>query len=780
MKNIHGKVAVITVLFALSIAGNGSTAEGRMEHFDEDVVIRENYGVTFHKQGILDNAHSVWHQTFVIQLNNDVISEPPLKYEGERLHRGNQSIKVGKYLCPALHAYNQHHLRLATDIKISQSNINKLLSNLEPRPKRAVLGFVGHFAKSLFGLSTQDDTDLLSKQIQHIKQLTDVNYDQVSFLSDSLQSFIIKSNQRAKLLQKAIVQNTKILNQTQSIVFETLTRSVNRLLSWINLLHMYGSQYVDTLVDIHGHLLQEEQAVQTLLQGYLPYYFLPPDELGQTLQTISNSLLKLGPFRLSHTEVRYYYHINDLTYQRVDDQLFIKMRIPLTATTTLFTVYQIHAVPIPLAANKQDRTIVEISKPYIAISYDKIFYMRLTENEYQFCTGTQLKRCNQALTMQETTNPDCLLALYNDHPKMISKLYNILFLPSTNHSESHIITVSNNSYLISSKDTHWIQTCPCGTPIQVSPCVLCIVKLPCVCALKGQSFFIPPTLHNCDYSPKPVARHLVNLAALFHFYHETEKLFNVSSKTSFAKLIYPDIPHINILVKTYNDVVGLPKHKLSLAYIAKNLKNHKSLFADKVSKLQNDLGFLSKPEISTGISVITVINCITGAIALSLSLTLYVKLLILTKTVHSFDFMNSKEEISNEYDGSFDVDVHKYMPLVILVLVFIAVASFGSLLLKLWYKLAKLVVLKHSHTTLCLTIFGNNDFVTVKLTTTSVVAQELILQRPSNTVKLSIKITGMLPSLCIAWQGIVIKSNKGHEIELPNIIHVSPLKILKM
>ena len=170
---------------------------------------------------------------------------------------------------------------------------------------------------------------------------------------------------------------------------------------------------MDTLVDIRDHLLQE---------------------VGQTLQTISNSLLKLGPFRLSHTEVGCYFHINHLTYQHVGDQLFIKMRIPLTATTTLFTVYQIHAVPIPLAANKQDRTIVEISKPYISISYDKNFYMRLTESEYQFCTGTQLKRCNQALTMQKTTNPDCFLALYNDHPKMISKLCNILLLPSTNHS----------------------------------------------------------------------------------------------------------------------------------------------------------------------------------------------------------------------------------------------------------------------------------------------------------------------------------------------------------
>ena len=90
-----------------------------MEYFDEDIVIRENYGVTF-QQGILDNVHSVWHQTFVIQLNNNVIPEPPLKCEGERLHHGNQSIKIGKYLCPHMDDVSEIHCWTKQSDKVAQ------------------------------------------------------------------------------------------------------------------------------------------------------------------------------------------------------------------------------------------------------------------------------------------------------------------------------------------------------------------------------------------------------------------------------------------------------------------------------------------------------------------------------------------------------------------------------------------------------------------------------------------------------------------------------------
>ena len=67
-----------------------------------------------------------------------------------------------------------------------------------------------------------------------------------------------------------------------------------------NILHLYCAQYTDVLLDIKTHLLQTEQAIQTLLQGYLPYYFVPPEDLHAAIQTIGHELSKIGPFRLRH------------------------------------------------------------------------------------------------------------------------------------------------------------------------------------------------------------------------------------------------------------------------------------------------------------------------------------------------------------------------------------------------------------------------------------------------------------------------------------------------
>ena len=112
-----------------------------------------------------------------------------------------------------------------------------------------------------------------------------------------------------------------------------------------------------TLADIRFHLSQTETAIQTLLNGYLPYYFVHAILLQSALDTIADEVIKFGPFKLSHTEIAevgYYYHLQDITYTLDQQQLFIKIQIPLTATTTAFTLYRVHSVPIPLGANHSD------------------------------------------------------------------------------------------------------------------------------------------------------------------------------------------------------------------------------------------------------------------------------------------------------------------------------------------------------------------------------------------------------------------------------------------
>ena len=451
-------------------------------------------------------------------------------------------------LCPAIKSYNDRHLHLTKDIRFIQNNIRMMLSKTSSlkKDRRDLLGFVGRFAKSLFGVSTEEDTTILQKQIKQLYDSTVGQSEQLNTFIDDFLSYVVKDNKKFKLLQKATLLNNQAIRAISSLINSTITTE-HEFTKIINVLHIYGSQYVDTLVDIQSHLRQTELAIQTLLQGYLPYYFVPPTELQNTLASIRSQLTRIGPFHLTHTEIGYYYHIQDITYKLHKDKLFVKIRIPVTSTTTAFTLYWIHSVPIPVSANQEDQTVIDIPEPYIAISLDKLFYMSLSESQYQFCTGNNLKRCKQALTMQEISYPSCALALFYDNPRSVAKLCSVSFLPKSQFHQSHVITVADNAYLTFTLDKNWIQTCPGKAPVEIKPCKLCIVRLPCACSLKGQTFFIPPTLQHCKYEPTPVVNHSLNLAALFQFYGDHQQIYNLSSKTFFAKPVLSEIPQIKVL-----------------------------------------------------------------------------------------------------------------------------------------------------------------------------------------------------------------------------------------
>ena len=73
---------------------------------EDESVVRENYGVHFHKQGILNNAHSVWHQTFIVPLEVTKISDVHLYCVKNGPGVGNPSISM-QIFCPALNAYDE-------------------------------------------------------------------------------------------------------------------------------------------------------------------------------------------------------------------------------------------------------------------------------------------------------------------------------------------------------------------------------------------------------------------------------------------------------------------------------------------------------------------------------------------------------------------------------------------------------------------------------------------------------------------------------------------------
>lgn len=518
-----------------------------------NTILRQNYGVMFHTKGLIDNANSVWQQTFAIQLKNKPL--PPINTycnTDKQSPKNSNKFDINS-LCPALQTYQQRHDSILEYIYTAQKNLDIILppnKNLDNRNKRAIFDFVGHFAKSIFGVATTDDTRTLSSHILDIEQLSDATSTELHVLTDSFQSYIKTENKRDILCNQAIQLNHDAINYTHQLIEFTAEELYHNFVNWINFIHIYGIQYTDVLSDIRFHLEQEQIAIQTLFNGYLPQYFVSPLDLSTALDKITNHLKSFSVFELTHKDINHYYHIKDITYVLTMDTLYIKLNLPVADTkSTAFTVYQIHSIPIPIGPDHTDRTILEVEKPYLAVSLNKLFYMSLSQTEYESCVGDQLKRCSQARSMQETRKPNCALALLNDLPKLISELCPVTLLPSTNYSDSYILTISHNQYLVSSLDKVWIQSCASAAPMQIDSCNLCVIQPSCSCSIKAATFFIPASITHCHTSTVPLVTHSINLPALFHFYSDNSKLFNISAGMSFDTPVFHNIPNITITSK---------------------------------------------------------------------------------------------------------------------------------------------------------------------------------------------------------------------------------------
>ena len=107
-----------------------------------------------------------------------------------------------------------------------------------------------------------------------------------------------------------------------------------------------------TLSDIRFTLNEEAKAIQTILEGYLPVFFVPPQELATVLSDIKTKLNEYRSFTLTHEDIAHYYSLQDITFARKNGYLYIKLNIPLKLTDAVFHDYWIHSAPFPSVARR--------------------------------------------------------------------------------------------------------------------------------------------------------------------------------------------------------------------------------------------------------------------------------------------------------------------------------------------------------------------------------------------------------------------------------------------
>ena len=264
------------------------------EILDTSTVVRENYGVVFAPKSILDNTHSVWHHTFAFELpdieqpcSKDEFDDGALSASAER-----RGFFIQQDFCPAFNTDNERNSRIKEDIESPQRQLNLLMSpNDNFRNKRGLFDIVGKVSKSLFGTATTEDAQILANHIKQIEKKEAISQSYFEVIQDNLQSFMIKSTARADLLDRTIKMNMEYINETRIRTRAQTEELSIQLKQWINILHVYGTQYADTLSDIRFNLNEELHALQTLLEGFLPVYFAPPAKLASVLDNIKHDLI---------------------------------------------------------------------------------------------------------------------------------------------------------------------------------------------------------------------------------------------------------------------------------------------------------------------------------------------------------------------------------------------------------------------------------------------------------------------------------------------------------
>ena len=392
------------VLALMLFVGSGSPLAAQ-----EDVVLRQNYGVVFQKVGIIENGADVWHHTFAIPLKSLKPKLRRIRTCPPRRSASDTLVDFCKHFDEAFSSYNKLYTSIYRDIL----RVQEMMGLLLPKPlgmegdmrKRGLLDIGGSIAKSLFGTATVKDVNILK---QHMEELAKaVSQRDMTLKHDRLnmQSYQVTLNKRVENLNRGIKANMNIISE-MTVTFQNWSSAVTGRIArvekqarlnekGINILHSYVAHHIHALSSLQAESYRVLDAIQTLISGYLPTYFITPQMLVELLKEISERLESQRNLRITHNHVGYYYQIPLVTYVLTEADLYIKIEIPIASSGYLFDLYRVTSMPIPISYDAdKGLTRIDGHKEYIAVSGDKYHYMELDTEDILNCQGQSIKRCS--------------------------------------------------------------------------------------------------------------------------------------------------------------------------------------------------------------------------------------------------------------------------------------------------------------------------------------------------------------------------------------------------
>ena len=283
------------------------------------------------------------------------------------------------------------------------------------RNKRSLLPWGGDLLNSLFGTATESDLDGIRNQLTSLSanqndlvhvvenSLTMVNKTN-TVTAQNRQAINTMSQNFADLSNKLSGLRNLMLNQAR--MYELKTSLTNQVALVTNLVN-------NNLQKISNMVYRLDNELSQALQGILPTTCIDQFELVSILTEISDAVpdsLTLKNFE--DVNILWYYKNLPVTVLPDHNKIHVLTVIPLIPLESLFTLYRVVAVPLPILSTIQSSEIT-LDGTHFAVSDRGNAYVILDEDEMAKCTKSEMTYCPlHRAAMNLARAPSCLASLF--------------------------------------------------------------------------------------------------------------------------------------------------------------------------------------------------------------------------------------------------------------------------------------------------------------------------------------------------------------------------------
>ena len=299
-----------------------------------------------------------------------------------------------------------------------------------------------------------------------------------------------------------------------------------------------------------------QDAMASLVDGYLPIALIPPTILSKTLDTFEVYVLNEAiPGKL----LAAYYTFEVVRDAFISDEgLHLLIEIPLYTGHGVHDVFRVTPIPQPIPQTERG-TQYHLSKTHLLISWKKTKFAEVTEQKLstQFWGSHHLRLCKQPFSTTKSQKTTCFTGWYCNLPATVLKLcaQEVVALPQ--HPQA--LYLFDSTYLLTSaKGDFTMQNTTEQGKFRVPGWKSCLVKLSCKGRLQlpNAGLFLTPDPVTCIQESSYIMR-IFSTPLLRPLFEGLTKL---------EEVIPPELMgdvHQNLLSQLKLNLAGLPDRRIT-------------------------------------------------------------------------------------------------------------------------------------------------------------------------------------------------------------------------